>query len=461
MHFRITPYSIIKWTLFWSIFFGTALFLILWASGYRYDFKNKVVVSTGILVIKTYPKQDVEIFIDNKKQTTNKTPLKLSLFPKEYNVLIKKQGYSDWEKTIKISSKKSLFLDNIVLFKENVDKNVLESNVLLYAESNDKKNIVYSKNENEEESLYLLNQDGEKSKLYPKENQEKFTEKLVSLNFNGNNLCILSFENSKYILNISNNKFTKINTAPFPLSYFFINENEYFAILEKNLIKYNINTKEIKVIEPSVESFSVNNGSLVYLATNNNKQVLKKGGLSGGGDVVYEFLGNVDFSESKIIFTPEIDYYGLIDKNNDLYFINTTEKSIKTLGSNIKEAFFTEDEKRFVYFNEHEISEVILKKEGQLVNEDLTINRSSESLNFINFLNETAEMQHLVYVKNNELFVADDDGKNETKLSGSVSKAFFSKKDPLKLYFIDDQKNIVSIFYKDNESILEMLNFRD
>jgi len=77
-----------------------AYFLIKLASGYRPDFTNKTMRPTGLLVATSTPNQ-ASILI-NGKLLKVKTATTLSLAPGEYDIEIKKDGFSSWKKKILI-----------------------------------------------------------------------------------------------------------------------------------------------------------------------------------------------------------------------------------------------------------------------------------------------------------------------------------------------------------------------
>jgi len=89
--------------IFLSVFLGIALvayFLVKLASGYRPDFSTKTMRPTGLLVATSTPNQ-ASILV-NGKILKAKTATTLSLGPGEYNIEIKKDGFSSWKKKILI-----------------------------------------------------------------------------------------------------------------------------------------------------------------------------------------------------------------------------------------------------------------------------------------------------------------------------------------------------------------------
>ncbi|MCX6811891.1 MAG: PEGA domain-containing protein, partial [Candidatus Berkelbacteria bacterium] len=78
-----------------------AIYLVLLASGYKFDSRNKNFKQTGSIYINSNPK-DVKIYINGKLKST-RTPLKLGyLLPENYQVRIEKDGFQKWEKNLTV-----------------------------------------------------------------------------------------------------------------------------------------------------------------------------------------------------------------------------------------------------------------------------------------------------------------------------------------------------------------------
>ena len=92
--------------------------LLLYYSGYQWDWKGNKIVKTGAFLIESEPK-GAFIFL-NGVILKKKTPFLINnLLPNEYLIEIKKQGYYDWRKILNIESKKVSFAQNIQLFLKN------------------------------------------------------------------------------------------------------------------------------------------------------------------------------------------------------------------------------------------------------------------------------------------------------------------------------------------------------
>jgi dipeptidyl aminopeptidase/acylaminoacyl peptidase len=133
----------------------TAYFLIKLGSGYRLDFTNKSLRPTGLLVANSLPNQ-ATIFI-NGKANKNKTATTLNLAPGKYQVEIKKDGFSSWQKELLIE-KELVVKTDAYLFPTYPELKPLTStgaaNPLI---SPDKKKAVFAvDSEDEKAGLWVL-----------------------------------------------------------------------------------------------------------------------------------------------------------------------------------------------------------------------------------------------------------------------------------------------------------------
>ncbi|MDP3741134.1 MAG: PEGA domain-containing protein [bacterium] len=107
---------------FFLVGFGIILFaiiapaIVLFARGYYFDWQNFRIVATGILSIKTEPR-DVEIYLNGKFVEVTQKPIRF-LLSGEYEVVLKKDGYLPWKKRIRI------YDDLVTNLPESSDKKI-------------------------------------------------------------------------------------------------------------------------------------------------------------------------------------------------------------------------------------------------------------------------------------------------------------------------------------------------
>lgn len=151
-----------------SIFLRLALFLafgvtllsiIAYARGYRWSAEDttgafKGITSTGIVSVSAFP-QGSKVYVDGKLKGV--TDLNISLPPGEYTIDVKKEGYTNWSKKIRLQGEIVLTLDAL-LFPTNPSllslSNLGVIKAIPYHEGN--KVILFSQNEDEEkDGIYV------------------------------------------------------------------------------------------------------------------------------------------------------------------------------------------------------------------------------------------------------------------------------------------------------------------
>ncbi|HTK04349.1 MAG TPA: PEGA domain-containing protein [Candidatus Eisenbacteria bacterium] len=116
--------TIVTW-LFVLAFFATAPVLIMFTSGYRYNWKRQRVQKTGLIQAETVP-TGAKVFLDGSLQRKTTPASYTRLLPDDYLVRIEKKGYLPWEKTLEVKSGQTTFATNIVLYRDALARLVLE-----------------------------------------------------------------------------------------------------------------------------------------------------------------------------------------------------------------------------------------------------------------------------------------------------------------------------------------------
>ena len=147
-----------RFILFLVIFLGIGLvayFLIRLASGYRPDFTNKTMRPTGLLVATSIPNQGS--ILVNGKIIKAKTATTISLTPGEYEIEIKKDGFSSWKKKILIE-KELVVKTEAYLFPTYPNLKALTSTSVSnpVISPNGKKVIFAVANQDEKNGLWIL-----------------------------------------------------------------------------------------------------------------------------------------------------------------------------------------------------------------------------------------------------------------------------------------------------------------
>jgi len=109
--------------LFVVILFVIGPAIVLYGSGYRINFEKKRIERTGLLHVTTEP-DDTTMVIDGQSHNVNKELVTTGLLPKDYDIIINKEGYHSWVKTLEIKAGESTFIRDVRLFKDSTPSTI-------------------------------------------------------------------------------------------------------------------------------------------------------------------------------------------------------------------------------------------------------------------------------------------------------------------------------------------------
>lgn len=138
-----------------AIFLSVLGLVIAYARGYRFDMEKKSLSPTGIIAISSYPNA-AKVFVNGElKGATN---INMTLPPGNYNVEVKKDGYTNWNKKIVLKGELVLTLDAL-LFPLNASLSPLTNLGVVKAvplDQTDKVLIFTDNNDNTKDGIYLF-----------------------------------------------------------------------------------------------------------------------------------------------------------------------------------------------------------------------------------------------------------------------------------------------------------------
>jgi hypothetical protein len=143
------------------VFLFALVVLIAYSRGYKINFENKSIGSTGILVASSYP-TGAKIFVNGVLKGATNT--NISLPPGQYLVEIKREGYSTWKKNISIKGEVVIKADAL-LFPINPSLSPITSlgiNRAMFSEKFNTIILVSSNNDPLKDGIYTL-QNSDKS----------------------------------------------------------------------------------------------------------------------------------------------------------------------------------------------------------------------------------------------------------------------------------------------------------
>lgn len=289
----------ILFLIFLCLFLLAAPTIILYSQGYRLSIppqNGKILVKTGGLFVKAYPKQ-ADIYVNGK--LSKKTDIFFgsslieNLMPKRYAVEIKKYGYHTWVKQLGIEEKQVTEAKYVMLFPENPPFATAADAVDKFWPSPDGKKIVLYSETPEGWSLKLYNVENNlKSQLAEDTDISPEGSGLSSLEWSsdGKEIVILAKlhdEERYYSINVermSPQLIRKDSPAPLPEgalaqktagnALYYLDRSGY--LFKKNKLAElaeKINEKPFETTEKSVYRIWDLNGS-IFLAENQNLYVL-------------------------------------------------------------------------------------------------------------------------------------------------------------------------------------------
>lgn len=293
--------------------------IILYSSGYRYNFKKHELQKTGLIFLETNPKE-VDILL-NQKIINQNSPIHITnLLPNQYNLKITKDGYIPWEKNINVYQGESTAIQYIRLFKENSTPQIIAIGSISHAILNDKKSkIAYLEEGAAEYALFILNvSDNSNQKIYsskkPIKNFEFINSKLII--HSQNNIVVADSFNIGSILNFSD--LSGIYTAE-SIKASKANPNYIHYLKNGQLQGFDLITKESQSFDLSpapILDYYID-GSQIYFLNNEslNKTLLKK-----------IDLANTSQKIEIATFDPQ-NSYSLLDIRGDNILIKNNSKN--------------------------------------------------------------------------------------------------------------------------------------
>ena len=366
---------------FISLFLIFTPLLLLYTTGYRYNFKKTELQKTGALLIETTPKS-ANLYL-NDEATDEDTPIRLNnLLPDNYLITLKKEGYFDWKKRLNVNSQETTFAEDITLFRNDSPlEKVIDENFDWLSFSPDKTFAVYQLSNFEQDYLYTINLKNKKTRLLFN-NNKKFANPTIDWSKQGDDF-IFQTNGESYILstknNISQRQFKdtheKLIWATNQANHlYFQSKNKIFSLNRltmKSKLVYTLSSKKELI------DFIVNGDELFIIEKISNNIVLTKNQLNEMENFV-----------PKAIELKNGDYKFLNSFNQRLAFINKTNKTLYLISDNLENIdFFKQDVETIDYQPKNNLLLLQTDQELSFINlnqnqlEEKVISRFSQNLN--------------------------------------------------------------------------------
>lgn len=415
--------------------------ILLYAFGYQIDEKTGSPIQAGGLVIKT-PIKNVTVYQNGKAIKTNDFISDLitdfikleNLRPDKYNIEIKKDEYQTWQKNIEIKPGQVEKFENVILLKNKYEKDqILEETKLSDYEktwlSKSEKQIAYLNKIEQGKEIGLID-------LEQKSNKKILSDKQIALMGEVQNLfwiedsSLLAIE-SKYgektsvqIISLNDNKVYTLNeeissTILQQKNRSELNINGDFVVFkeENALYSFNYKTKEKKKIIENIETFDIQGNNIYFFKTSDSEKNIYKIEInsSTGRDIKFAKKPE-EYDSSKSFEAQEQNNRLLLLSSDSLYFIDKDSTSEK-IGFNIKDAFFFQESKRVIFYNDNEIwvyyTEDKTYQPNHQKGERELITRFSGTLEDIYMYKDE---EHVLYKENGMIKFAELDGRDNRNI---------------------------------------------
>lgn len=412
--------------IFGIIFILAIPMVILYCQGYRFDFEAKKIIKTGGFAFKAQPK-NCEVYINDKfiKKTDfifGEVFIK-NLLPKKYNVKVKKQGFSTWEKNLEVKEKMVTEAKNVLLFPKENNFSVFLSDIDIenYYFSPDEKKIILKKNTENTWELSVFNLENNQENLLLKEG-EYFKQKeveILDLKWSPDSKKILlkteiKKENQHFIIDaLKENKeyIFSLDYLGKPKEILFNNQNpeELFFLKTTatgtNLFKTNFYQKSLSELPlKNALAYQLFNGNIFWL---NKDGFLTKSDLSGDNS---EILNKKSFPieqslECEIKIMPNQKIF--LNNKNGFYLFNPETEIFEKILNSIKDFKASPDSKN-IYFSDN--YEIWLSDES--LKEIIFLNRFSKKIDDIFWLNP----DYLIFNTEEKIKISEIDSRDKINI---------------------------------------------
>lgn len=298
------------------VFLILAPAIVLYVRGITYDFSKKTFVTTGILAIRSEPK-DAGIYLNNKLRKASSGDIKF-VVPGEYEVSVKKDGYFTWSKRLIIESGQvawgSPAFNKIFLLLKNPPAKTFATKVSdAYSQGDD---VIYVTDD-------ALNFISFSDSINPKKIflPEK-VDSIVTADAGLDNIILSASGTKLTLFNKSSEHFFDLSNLFKENPEFIFNGSDLFALYENSLYSVDKNTQTKTLLFPDITAFNFQDG-LLYFVKSEAKQKPKLYTSQAPFSTSHVLMENLpDFASGKLFITYEKQIFLLA--NGNLYLINST-----------------------------------------------------------------------------------------------------------------------------------------
>lgn len=439
--------------------------LLMYANGYRYDFKQGAIIKTGVLILESKPQQ-VNVYINNELKYT-KTPINgANLTPGLYDIKVAKNGYYPWEKKLKIESNFTTFAQDVLLFKKSDPIKIINGNFNDFTISNDSAKIITLWQDETTAEIWEYKLNEQNSKLLLRNSLNNSEIKLGEWSKNNKNLIFNNYDKTKqknnYFIMEFNETFwqtkDEVNIIKLDelISEQIINikwdgsqDNIIYANTKNSLYKINLTDRAAKKISNDPISDFIIYDKILYFNTElsclieiDKNQINAQNSIKN--DCIYHLTQEKDY---QLISSPR----GLItllsenSKNSLVIDLNNKNKIFQAKTENIK---WDSASNKMLYYNDIEIETFSPSHQSPYKNE--IIGRYSKEIKKVLW---HPSHHHLIILFNDNLKITELDARDKRNAVGLNSFT-----DLKNIYVDEDGENVYVAGNKDGENGIWQIN---
>lgn len=410
----IVKRRIILYIVSFFLLLGVASFTILVSKGYIFDFKNRSFKKSGIILIRSIPK-NVNIYLNNTFKK-NKTPLNISVFPERYNIRIESPNHITWEKNVLVKSGVVTWLEYIFLIpKERPINSLTTEGIKSYKFSPNKTRVAFVDLKN---NIWTANiKTNEHKKLYSSINEQEVY--ILDWSKNSKNILLHTIRDGhSYFKIISEDNTVELKSPPGSIMKAELRQDnsDYAYILANNNL-YLTSQNEMIILQDNINTFSQNSDQIYYAKSINEKSEIWQASFNlERRDKLY----TENFTTTTIFPSEKNRIAYIAGKDNELFYIDNGKRN--KVAEKVVNVEWTKDAKQFHYRTYSELSIYTFESNNPDEPEKRTTTRLSENITESHWF---FDYKHIVFKCGDEINIIDYDGSNLVRIANNASTNIF------------------------------------
>lgn len=481
-----TPKAIFFWTLV-ALFWLTAATIIGYAFGYRFNTEKGVFVYAGSITIKTTPQQ-VSVFVDGVPMpSTAFSRLNNSyhiggIRPGSYLLEVKAPGYQTWSKKISVHSGISTEFWNIVLAQNSYAREDYDSPGIQKFFISPRKNLAAFSQQLDNNFMVKIFDPGtlEMQQVFLADDYTFTNDEKENIEWSpqAHRIIIPAIRNGEknyFVVTLDTQETIDLKGLTGDQNLSRVrwdpkNKDVLFYMTDSVLKRIDLSEPENKkIVAENISSYDLTPKSLFYFqlpegivyetnfdATDTPLQITTSGP-SEMSDNSYQIIV---YDEDRITF---------LNKSNSLYIFNKGEEDtyFNKLSNNASGSQFSDDGKKLIFWNDHEISAYFVRKwEVQPTrneNESMSITKFSDAISNVQW---TRDYEHVLFTSNKKVKLIELDNRDNRNMMDILtlnddSSLLVNNFTDSKLYYTEKndqgQNSLHAIYFPERTTIFQTL----